>query len=193
MADAPESPRALPWANKPLPDLPTHHSHDIGSNSTAKSVAKNPPAPTSNLSAAPKSDGLNPKAWVAHTDGRTTTVEAQPDLKAALPVQTQQHLEEQQTERKINQGPIARELAQAAKAKEPVAWVAHKDGRLEDKDAAPKLADALPAKVSEKLSKSDATGSQRSKGFFGKVGLTTCHCRLHKTCCAMPESTMHFA
>ena len=165
MADAPDTPKApLP----PLPDLP------VRSSNTSSSAAKptNPPPPTSNLSQVSRPDGPAAKAWVAHTDGRTTSVESQPPLKAALPAETEQILSGQQAQRNSNQAPLAKELAQAAKAKEPVAWVAHKDGRLNQVNAEPKLADAMPVKVSERLrdSSSKASSKQHSnKGLFGKV------------------------
>ncbi|KAL0020083.1 hypothetical protein WJX79_008886 [Trebouxia sp. C0005] len=56
----------------------------------------------------------------------------------------------------------------AAKKGQPVAWVAHKDGRLDDIESAPVLAEALPAKVSNKLTGPAGKGRGGS-GFFGKV------------------------
>ena len=169
MADAPDSPKApLP----PLPDLPGR------SFNTSSSAAKptNPPPPPSNLSQVSRPDAPAAKAWVAHTDGRTTSVESQPPLKTALPAETEQILSGQQAQRNSNQAPLAKELAQAAKAKEPVAWVAHKDGRLNQVDAEPKLADAMPVKVSERLTESTSKASSKqhsSKGFFGKVNINS--------------------
>ncbi|KAL3137325.1 hypothetical protein ABBQ32_006863 [Trebouxia sp. C0010 RCD-2024] len=66
----------------------------------------------------------------------------------------------------VNRSPLAKDLAQAAKAGQPVAWVAHKDGRLDDIDSQPKLAEALPAKVSEKLT---TPKTKKESGFFSKV------------------------
>ena len=175
MADAPDSPKApLP----PLPDLPVRNSNS--NSSSAKPT--NPPPPSSKLSNVSKpaiSDAPPSKAWVAHTDGRTTSVQSEPPLKDALPAQTELHLSAQQAERN-DKAPLAKELAQAAQAKEPVAWVAHKDGRLNQIEAQPKLADALPAKVSEKLSDGSTRSSskKRSTGFFAQVQcIATVHCR----------------
>lgn len=160
MADAPDSPKApLP----PLPDLPVRQSHT--SNSSAKPT--NPPPP-SHLSNTSKPDA-SAQAWVAHTDGRTTNISSQPALKDAAPAEIQQHFSSQQAQQTNSKAPLAKELAQAAKAKEPVAWVAHKDGRLNEIDAEPKLADALPAKVSNKLSDGRGPSKKQSKGFFGQV------------------------
>lgn len=158
MADAPDSPKApLP----PLPDLPVRQY-----TSTSSAKPTNPPPP-SNLS---KPDASS-QAWVAHTDGRTTNISSQPALKEAAPADIEQHFSSQQAQQNSSKAPLAKELAQAAKAKEPVAWVAHKDGRLNEIDAQPKLADALPAKVSEKLSDGPSSGASKkhSKGVFGKV------------------------
>ena len=103
---------------------------------------------------------------MAHSDGRTENINAAPELKSALPAKVERNLSEQSAQATANKSPLAKDLAQAAKAGQPVAWVAHKDGRLNDIDSEPKLAEAMPAKVSNKLTSSR---SKRNSGFFGKV------------------------
>jgi len=61
-------------------------------------------------------------------------------------------------------------LSTLAARAQPVAWVAHKDGRVDDIDSAPVLAEALPAKVSNKLT-GPADKGRGGSGFFGKVQL----------------------
>ena len=145
----------------PLPDLPVR-----GSNNSSKQGSSKPITFTSNPSLPSTTNTSDAKAWVAHSDGRTENIDAAPELKSALPAKVERNLSEQSAQATANKSPLAKDLAQAAKAGQPVAWVAHKDGRLNDIDSEPKLAEAMPAKVSNKLTSSR---SKRNSGFFGKV------------------------
>ncbi|KAL0044446.1 hypothetical protein WJX82_006987 [Trebouxia sp. C0006] len=146
----------------PLPDLPVRQSHLSSSESSSQSTKK-PIAFTSSSSFTPK-QAEDAQAWVAHSDGRTNDIKAAPELKAAVPA----NLSNRDSQYTGSKSPLAKDLAQAAKKGQPVAWVAHKDGRLDDIDSAPVLAEALPAKVSNKLTGPAGKGSGGS-GFFGKV------------------------
>ena len=148
----------------PLPDLPVRSSHTSSNQGTDKPITftSNPSLPSTNT----KTDA---KSWVAHSDGRTESINAVPELKSALPAKVEHNLSERSDQTTMNRTPLAKDLAQAAKAGQPVAWVAHKDGRLDDIDSQPKLAEALPAKVSEKLTNVDPKPKKES-GFFSKVG-----------------------
>ena len=145
----------------PLPDLPVRGSHNSSNQGPSKPITF-----TSNPSLSSTSNTSDAKAWVAHSDGRTENINAAPELKSALPAKVERNLNEQAAQVTANKSPLAKDLAQAAKAGQPVAWVAHKDGRLNDIDSEPKLAEAMPAKVSNKLTSSR---SKRNSGFFGKV------------------------
>jgi len=181
LADGPETPKApLTDASKeqtaqksyfsrssepkqaPLPDLPVRQSHLSSSESQ---TTKKPITFTSSSSFTPKQAG-DAQAWVAHSDGRTNDIKTAPELKAAVPA----NLSDRDAQYTGSKSPLAKDLAQAAKKGQPVAWVAHKDGRLDDIDSAPVLAEALPAKVSNKLTGPAGKGSGGS-GFFGKVQL----------------------
>ncbi|KAL3148666.1 hypothetical protein ABBQ38_014083 [Trebouxia sp. C0009 RCD-2024] len=179
LADRPETPKAASHdANKghppqasyfsrsdhkqaPLPDLPVRSSQTSSNQGTDKPVTftSNPSLPSTNTKA-------DAKSWVAHSDGRTESINAPPELKSALPAKVEQNLSENSRQTTVNRSPLAKDLAQAAKAGQPVAWVAHKDGRLDDIDSQPKLAEALPAKVSEKLTNPK---TKKESGFFSKV------------------------
>ncbi|KAL3148665.1 hypothetical protein ABBQ38_014083 [Trebouxia sp. C0009 RCD-2024] len=145
----------------PLPDLPVRSSQTSSNQGTDKPVTftSNPSLPSTNTKA-------DAKSWVAHSDGRTESINAPPELKSALPAKVEQNLSENSRQTTVNRSPLAKDLAQAAKAGQPVAWVAHKDGRLDDIDSQPKLAEALPAKVSEKLTNPK---TKKESGFFSKV------------------------
>lgn len=152
----------------PLPDLPVRGSQNSSSQGPSRPITftTNPSLSNKNTSDA--------KAWVAHSDGRTENINAAPELKSALPAKVERNLSEQGAQATVNKSPLAKDLAQAAKAGQPVAWVAHKDGRLNDIDSEPNLAEAMPAKVSNKLTSSR---SKRDSGFFGKV----------KACAVLPQ------
>ena len=140
----------------PLPDLPVHGSRQ----ETSRPI---------NFTSAPSlgaKEASDAKAWVSHSGGRTEDIKAAPELKSALPAKVEQNLSERDAQTTSNRSPLAKDLAQEAKAGQPVAWVAHKDGRLDKIDSQPKLAEALPAKVSNKLSNSRG---KRGSGFFSKV------------------------
>lgn len=178
LADGPETPKApLNDASKgqtaqrsyfsrseqkqaPLPDLPVRGSRNSSNQDTTKPV---------NFTSTPSLDAkeaADAKAWVSHTNGRTEDIKAAPELSSTLPPKVEQNLSERDSQVTASRSPLAKDLAQAAKAGQPVAWVAHKDGRLDEIDSQPKLAEALPAKVSNKLSTSRG---KRDSGFFGKV------------------------
>ena len=195
LADGPETPKApLTDASKeqtaqksyfsrssepkqaPLPDLPVRQSHLSSSESSSQSTKK-PIAFTSSSSFTPK-QAEDAQAWVAHSDGRTNDIKAAPELKAAVPA----NLSNRDSQYTGSKSPLAKDLAQAAKKGQPVAWVAHKDGRLDDIDSAPVLAEALPAKVSNKLTGPADKGRGRS-GFFGKVQLVAICSVAHLTAC----------
>ncbi len=181
LADGPETPKApLTDASKeqtaqksyfsrssepkqaPLPDLPVRQSH-LSSSESSSQVTKTPITFTSSSSFTPKQAG-EAQAWVAHSDGRTNDIKSAPELKAAVPA----NLSDRDAQYSGSKSPLAKDLAQAAKKGQPVAWVAHKDGRVNDIDSAPVLAEALPAKVSNKLTGPAGKGRGGS-GFFGKV------------------------
>ncbi len=181
LADGPETPKApLTDATKeqtaqksyfsrssepkqaPLPDLPVRQSHLSSSESQ---TTKKPITFTSSSSFTPKQAG-DAQAWVAHSDGRTNDIKTAPELKAAVPA----NLSDRDAQYTGSKSPLAKDLAQAAKKGQPVAWVAHKDGRVDDIDSAPVLAEALPAKVSNKLT-GPADKGRGGSGFFGKVQL----------------------
>lgn len=145
----------------PLPDLPVRGSHNSSDQGPSRPITftSNPSLPSTNNTS-------DAKAWVAHSDGRTENINAAPELKSALPAKVERNLNEQGAQAAANRTPLAKDLAQAARAGQPVAWVAHKDGRLNDIDSEPKLAEAMPAKVSNKLT---SCRSKRDSGFFGKV------------------------
>lgn len=142
----------------PLPDLPVRGSHPN----------QEPNKPVT-FTSTPSLSANDSKAWVAHADGRTENINAPADLKSALPANLEQNLSGRDSQATASKSPLAKDLAQAAKDRQPVAWVAHKDGRLNEIDSQPKLAEALPAKVSNKLSTSKGN---RGSGFFGKVRLS---------------------
>lgn len=146
----------------PLPDLPVRPSHNASNQAASKPVAF-----TSQPSLPHPGTTPDGKSWVAHSDGRTENINAAPELKSALPAKVEHNLSERSAQTTVNRSPLAKDLAQAAKAGQPVAWVAHKDGRLDDIDSQPKLAEALPAKVSEKLTNPK---TKKTSGFFSKVG-----------------------
>ncbi len=187
LADGPETPKApLTDASKeqtaqksyfsrstepkqaPLPDLPVRQSH---LSSTESQTTKKPVNFTSSSSFTNKQAG-EAQAWVAHSDGRTNDIKAAPELKAAVPAKGEHNLSDRDAQYTGSKSPLAKDLAQAAKKGQPVAWVAHKDGRLDDIESAPVLAEALPAKVSNKLTGPAGKGRGGS-GFFGKVQLQT--------------------
>ncbi|DBA92552.1 TPA: hypothetical protein ACH3X1_002778 [Trebouxia sp. C0004] len=148
----------------PLPDLPVRQSH---LSSTESQSTKKPVNFTSNSSFTTKQAG-EAQAWVAHSDGRTNDIKAAPELKAAVPAKVEHSLSDRDAQYTDSKSPLAKDLSQAAKKGQPVAWVAHKDGRLDDIESAPVLAEALPAKVSNKLT-SPAGKGRGGTGFFGKV------------------------
>ena len=197
LADGPETPKApLTDASKektaqksyfsrstepkqaPLPDLPVRQSH---LSSTESQSTKKPVTFTSNSSFTPKQAG-EAQAWVAHSDGRTNDIKAEPELKAAVPARGDHSLSDRDAQYTGSKSPLAKDLAQAAKKGQPVAWVAHKDGRLDDIDSAPVLAEALPAKVSNKLT-GPADKGRGGSGFFGKVQLVVICSVAHLTAC----------
>ena len=148
----------------PLPDLPVRASHNSSSNQGPQ--MSRPITFTTNPSLSGPNITSDAKSWVAHSDGRTENIKAAPELKSTLPAKVERNLSEQSAQATGNRSPLAKDLAQAAKAGQPVAWVAHKDGRLNDIDSQPKLAEAMPAKVSNKLT---SPKTKRESGFFGKV------------------------
>ena len=188
LADGPETPKApLTDASKgqtaqksyfsrsteakqaPLPDLPTRQAHISSSQSQSASQpsqSTTKPVTFTSRSSFTTRQGEDAQAWVAHSDGRTDDIKAAPQLKAALPAKVEQNLTDRDTSSK---SPLAKDLAKAANKGEPVAWVAHKDGRLDDIGSAPVLAEALPAKVSNKLTSPGGKSSRGGSGFFGKV------------------------
>lgn len=193
LADGPETPKApLTDASKgqtaqksyfsrsteakpaPLPDLPTRQAHISSSQSQSaskpsQSQSTTKPVTFTSSSSFTTKQGADAQAWVAHSDGRTNDIKAAPELKAALPAKVEQNLTDRDTSSK---SPLAKDLAKAANKGEPVAWVAHKDGRLDDIGSAPVLAEALPAKVSNKLTSPGGKSSRGGSGFFGKVRYT---------------------
>ncbi len=157
--------RSTEQKQAPLPDLPTRQAHGSSSQSTTTKPVTFTTTPSFSSKQA-----TDAQAWVAHSDGRTDNIKAAPELKSALPAKVEQNLTDCDNQHTANRSPLAKDLAQAAKNSQPVAWVAHKDGRLDDIDSAPALAEALPAKVSNKLT-SPAGHSNGGSGFFSKVPL----------------------
>ena len=154
----------------PLPDLPARKSY-LNSGSSQTTTTTRPITFTTTPSLTredAKAVQEEAQAWIAHSDGRTNDIKSAPELKSALPAKVEQNLTGRDAQNASNKTPLAKDLAQAAKAGQPVAWVAHKDGRLEDVDSVPALAEALPAKVSNKLT-TGRKGRRGGSGFFGKV------------------------
>ena len=147
----------------PLPDLPARQSYLASGSNQAPSR----PITFTSTPSLTKEQAKDAEAWVAHSDGRTDNIKSAPELKSALPAKVEQNLTDREAQYSSNKSPLAKDLAQAAKQGQPVAWVAHKDGRLEDVDSVPALAEALPAKVSNKLT--TAKGRRGRSGFFSKV------------------------
>lgn len=154
----------------PLPDLPARQSY-LNSGSSQSTTSARPITFTTTPSLTredAKAVQDEAQAWVAHSDGRTNDIKSAPELKSALPAKVEQNLTDRDAQYASSKTPLAKDLAQAAKAGQPVAWVAHKDGRLEDVDSVPALAEALPAKVSNKLT-TGRRGRRGGSGFFSKV------------------------
>ena len=159
----------LPDLRAPLPDLPEQQSYISSSQNTTKNTTK--PINFTSTPSFGQAEASDAKAWVAHSDGHTDDIKVAPELKSALPAKVEQHLSERDNQSTVNKTPLAKDLAQAARAGQPVAWVAHKDGRLDDIDSVPALAEALPAKVSNKLTTPAKGNGGGGSGFFSKVQL----------------------